>query len=427
MTQNYEFVDPSTGDANSELAPPPEPASDRIRRSHRLPASHAAPESVMRNLLTKSFASNSCCITGTCDEEAMEPNSSDNSDDDGSASASGSDEDDACWEVQAEATAVADTEQDRIEECCKDLSRHLRERPTLPANSWDPNVSFKDVDQAVRLPLFSCPFKGCIFNTDQRLEFLRHVGHQTGPHYKTITDKCKKFFEIGKPLDFVYQAMALKERDQIPCIGMATTRRALRTLTTVFNDKTIKSLSCFVCARIFTTLSGPSGIVHDKDDIVRPRTDIEFVTKEWLQETERQNPGTLLNNCSFELWHKGYVHGEYDEASEKAYKTRALANRIPSADKSINDPYAPSEWCAALELGDSSKLSVLFGVTEDVCCNDPSNSAQHEQECATSPFCRRLCQWCQIPICKECMEGLHNFKASSKIGSIPMAIANDNY
>ena len=56
---------------------------------------------------------------------------------------------------------------------------------------------------------------------------------------------------------FVQRAMSTIERQPIPRIGMATTRRALRLLTTVYNDEAINAWVCFVCGEIHSAMHGP--------------------------------------------------------------------------------------------------------------------------------------------------------------------------
>ena len=48
-------------------------------------------------------------------------------------------------------------------ECSQKLSEHIRVRPTLPASIENYEKSFTDVETAIRLPLFSCPFRGCAY------------------------------------------------------------------------------------------------------------------------------------------------------------------------------------------------------------------------------------------------------------------------
>ena len=111
----------------------------------------------------------------------------------------------------------------------------------------------------MRLPLFSCPFRGCAYATDDRAAFLRHLASpaENLGHYALVKNLCGHHFSIASSLDFVYSAISIIERRQIPCIGMATTRRALRQLTKVYNDDAIKALVCFVCGEIHCTMRGP--------------------------------------------------------------------------------------------------------------------------------------------------------------------------
>ena len=143
-------------------------------------------------------------------------------------------------------------EQDEWAICSKLLSDHMRDRPTLPASWDDASVSFEDVALAIRLPLYSCPFSRCVFATDARVCYLKHLVDYDSPHLELIPNVCGTP-QHKTPLDFVYNAMSMKERNKIPLIGPATTRRALRTLIRRYNDETIAALVCFSCGQIKTT------------------------------------------------------------------------------------------------------------------------------------------------------------------------------
>ena len=82
-------------------------------------------------------------------------------------------------------------------------------------------------------------------------------------HFQVIKATCGKHFHYATPLDFVYHAISLREREQFPLIGPAVTRRALRTLTTVFHDDGIKTLVCFVCGQKEVTMKGPGALRYD--------------------------------------------------------------------------------------------------------------------------------------------------------------------
>ena len=124
----------------------------------------------------------------------------------------------------------------------------------------------------VRLPLYSCPFKGCSYATKKRYEYLLHVGgtEAAAQHFKVIKETCGKYLHLASPLDFVYLAMSYAEREKFPLIGPTVTRRALRTLTTVYNDEEdgTKALICFCCAQIDVTIKGP--------DVLRYANNVAF-------------------------------------------------------------------------------------------------------------------------------------------------------
>ena len=96
-------------------------------------------------------------------------------------------------------------------------------------------------------------------------------------------------------MGFVYLAMTTRERGQIPLVGMATTRRALRTLTVRYNDASIKALTCFVCGCIHSTLSGYTALDfrHD-DEVIRARCGIDCMSAQWFRDAKRWWVTTIL-------------------------------------------------------------------------------------------------------------------------------------
>ena len=318
-------------------------------------------------------------------------------------------------------------ERDQLMQCSQELSDHLRARPTLPASVENHEVSFADVGTAIRLPLFACPFRGCASASDERGAFLRHLASptDTNGHYALVRDICGRHFSIARPLDFVYSAMSIIERRQIPSIGMATTRRALRQLTKVYNDDTIKALVCFVCGEIHTTMRGPEPF--EEDSLGSAESSIQYINREWLRVIEERYPGSLLNNCSYELWEQRYMSGHY--AQEGDEQQRQVLQRARPGPPGTQPPERHlAEWCLRVQLlRDSDHEVRLFGVTEDVCCRSSAAASQHTDEYRRSPFCRRLCAHCQVPVCTRCRVGLASYASDSESGTIPMALANDNY
>ena len=77
--------------------------------------------------------------------------------------------------VAATAARTGTVEPDEWAQCASHLAERFRARPTLPADLANAAKSFTEVERAVRLPLYSCPFVGCSHASDDRLGFLRHL------------------------------------------------------------------------------------------------------------------------------------------------------------------------------------------------------------------------------------------------------------
>ena len=63
---------------------------------------------------------------------------------------------------------------------------------------------------------------------------------------------------------------------------------------------------------------------------MEPRSHIGFCSSYWLQSLEANCPGTLLNNCSFELWQKRCMHGNYEEGKSDSERKDIFASRAPT-------------------------------------------------------------------------------------------------
>ena len=330
-------------------------------------------------------------------------------------------------QVTQRASETPGVEQDAWDACAHILAAFLRRRPTLPASAEDPTISFTQVSVPIRLPLYSCPFRGCRFHTDCEEEHRRHVASRLpeDPHHHILSATCGPYLKMIDSLDFVHRAMSLIEKQQIPCVGPATTRRALRTLTTKYNDSKVRALCCFVCGQVHTTMQGGA---LDSGDMIK------MCSAEWLLSMERHHPGTLLNNCSFELWKARYEEGRYD-STDRGGPNPASGRRWPQQN-ALHPEYELSEWCVGLPTDEavlarqsvtrSAKCIVLFGVTEDVECRK-QHQCHSVEEKGQWPFCRVLCNACSVPICSECQLGLARFNKGSKRSTIPMAIANDSF
>ncbi|MCS5671004.1 MAG: hypothetical protein NZ577_04010, partial [Vicinamibacterales bacterium] len=323
--------------------------------------------------------------------------------------------------VEAKKRVVQPTNEDMLKNCATQLSKELRDRPTLPAAENNGEVSFADVGSYVRLSLFSCPFKNCRFHTDTRSEMIDHL-NSTGAdsHWAQIRDAYHKHPDWDAkrnplkliPDQLVSAAVSVLERGNFPRIGPAVTRRTLRRTLQRYNDKCIRSLVCFICGQ--QRLTFPD---NHTDDIQSEKSDIKMHWLEWFRSIEHKSPGTLANNCGYALWKERYATG--------ANCPPSLLERIPKRDGS-DRAYALSEWCIDVDVSTNAHQRVerLFGVTEDITCN----AKEHEHDAD----CRKLCNKCEVPICKECQIGLSQYKPPAErtdvpTATIPMAIANDNF
>ena len=341
--------------------------------------------------------------------------------------------------VSADQESSIRTEQDIWKQCCQSLAEYLRDRPTLPPSPLNVEQPFGDLDTALCLPLYSCPFRGCTFSTDIRKDFLDHFSEtsphlklsETSPHLKLIETICEDCLDVASPFDLVCHAIGMKERATIPAIGLATTRRALRTLVTRYNDSCIKALVCFVCGQIHTTLGGPEfsckGGVTDGES----SCEIQHQSANWFNQIENLYPGTLLNNCSFELWKRRYAESENSPDHNSRYQIPKA--KVPGAIGGKVGEYSMSEWCLNLKRSaqqggtGTAHLLTLFGITEDVICTAGGTDSSHHQECNEPPYCKTLCEFCRVPVCESCRKGLYSYRAGRGESSVGLSLANDNF
>ena len=220
-----------------------------------------------------------------------------------------------CYLVVKCDSVEALTEQDIVLGRCDCLAvSHLRNRPTLPCNPDNRDEPIVHEDLPVRLPLYHCPFKGCDNQWDSRSAFEKHVlkdgvdsmqGESQKSHRRDIDRICGTDFSWISRLDYVYGAVAVKERERWPDAGFAVARRSLRHVAARYNDQTIQCIVCFVCGSQQTTVDN-----FDSNDERKP---IQYVGRAFFEQAENSCPGTLLNNCSYDLWKARYVDAGLQE------------------------------------------------------------------------------------------------------------------
>ena len=139
-----------------------------------------------------------------------------------------------------------------------------------------------------------------------------------------------------------------------------------------------------------------------------------------LYQLEIDRPGTLLNNCSYELWRERYVTRQ--EVVGKANPLRLkepLSQRMSLTTKRDQHRHISQH---AVQLSMTGGVATLFGCTEDMQCD---HADVHMQELEQQPYMRRLCEHCRLPVCTDCWDRLYSYEKGRR--GIPMSLANDHY
>ena len=185
--------------------------------------------------------------------------------------------------------------------CGEELATALRMKPTLPASYENNNISWTDVETALRIPLYSCPFKGCICAASERLQFLFYLAGEQRPtsHYEEVHKIGGEYVEWMQTIVFIYGTITVRERAAFPTVDLSVTLHAVRILALNYNDREIKALVCFCCGQIRTTMKGAQVIAYDTESVrdVRHGVEIAYVNRGWFANVEEKCPGTLLHTC----------------------------------------------------------------------------------------------------------------------------------
>ena len=360
-----------------------------------------------------------------CIRDRKESETSDSLDE---SSADESDREDLFFQVKAKMpdTQGLPCEEDVVRQRCVELRTYMRMRPCLPLKQDGTEMTSEDLSTGVQLPLYACPFKNCVYVSNDRVQFLHHVagGVKDPRHRACIESICGTNLTWMTRLDYVNGAVAKAERERWPLLGLSTTRRALNTLCKRYNDKTVLCGACLICGQIRTTCEGYPPIALESNDVTQDRVSKEFAwhSLEWLRHLEKNCPGTLLNNCSYELWRRRYFS---DPSNATCWTYTGPVQGKWSCCPTFDRERHISKWATCLPMDGHALM--LFGCTEDIFCHDENN---HALDLETPPFVRRLCEKCQIPLCSSCILGLQKHDPDSKFldgSTIPMSLCNDHY
>jgi hypothetical protein len=115
--------------------------------------------------------------------------------------------------------------------------------------------------------------------------------------------------------DYVYGSIGVAERERWPMLGLSTTSRCLNLLALRYNDQTTRCLVCFICGQLRTTCGGypPVDLKSSGSCDVLSSQPIGYWKEAAFQKLEKQFPGTLLNNCGFDLWQKKICRSCYGD------------------------------------------------------------------------------------------------------------------
>ena len=107
-------------------------------------------------------------------------------------------------------------EQDIIYQRCLQLRTCMRKRPCLPEMPGPQELGSQDIESGMQLPLYSCPWRMCRFDTNSRARFLHHIagGVADSTHRAALQKICPRDLQWMSNLDYVYGAVAIAERER---------------------------------------------------------------------------------------------------------------------------------------------------------------------------------------------------------------------
>ena len=214
--------------------------------------------------------------------------------------------------------------------------------------------------------------------------------HIEDVHAADISACVVTSFEKKTPADHrlwdVYnEAIAEQERDAFPVVGCSVDRRAFEYTQKVFNDTSIRSLICCVCARILLDTGGI-------------RSHIDFFSGNWFFKLPK---GSLKKNFSMEVFTERYRQ----TGSPLAYTGQAHRN-ADFADWQL--------WLHPTAVRDFKMLEELQN-TALLCCPEDHRC---DKGCVEKKL---LCASCELPVCKHCMYKLQ----ANEI--VEIGLCNDNW
>ena len=171
--------------------------------------------------------------------------------------------------------------EERLEGAERLADTHLRARVTIPPSiEGNPNAQAL-IDSAMSLPRIHCAFAKCTACSQkdfaEEAKAVEKVDKSLGwendtcsaetfwdrvlrahilRHHKDEIQDVALAEEDDDVWDVYKEGLAVQERRRVPVVGAAVDRRAFETTLEVYNDESIHSLICFVCARVCLHTAG---------------------------------------------------------------------------------------------------------------------------------------------------------------------------
>ena len=254
-------------------------------------------------------------------------------------------------------------------------STRLRDHPTIP-----PLALPEEVDAGKAWPHAFCAFSGCVWTARKGTEddLLQHLHEQHGSDLDPLAALLGNGHHDQRDFLSVYNAaLSVKCRAAAPLAGSSLDRVALEKFAEATAEDHVESLICFSCACTYTRIAE----TEDRGDI------------QWHRPLEQTNKflGQPVKAIE-QLLGLDHFLGKYNHLLE---------------DAKLTDSEDFENW--HLKLAGEAQDVRLLCCPEDHRC---TRSSEH-------PRARLLCEQCEVPICRSCLDCLSKKKLP------PASLAND--
>ncbi|CAE7244158.1 pfh1 [Symbiodinium natans] len=252
-------------------------------------------------------------------------------------------------------------------------SEELRDDPLIP-----PGKCRQDIDKGEAWPRVFCAFKGCNWTTSSGSEEDLHR-HVEETHYEKLKP-AMEHMPKPKPKDItrsIYnEAVATVCRRQAPPAGCSRDRSALTSFTHAMTKDRIEALICFSCA-----------CIHTRVEEINEANSIDwYPILEPLDSKEKTEART-----------------------RNLYKILSLQKYLDTYDTLVGDIKLSS-------LTDFQDWQVdIPGHGAALCCPEDHRCTAHPEH----PNLRTLCEKCEVPLCKDCVQHLRKGRLP------PLSLCND--